>query len=412
MAVTDTDSPKAQAPAILEAQGLQLAGYHDLAGKPGFKLAMQEVAGRWFLYLAHLWHSGWSVLDVTDPDSPRLLNTLSGPRDTWTLQVQVASGLMITGLERPSQGWGYDPARTEKVGILIWDVTADPARPRLISHYNTGGRGTHRNFYAGGRYAYLSAEPEGYKGNILVVLDIADPANPREIGRWWWPGQWVGGGETPEYPHYLHGPAYVAGDRAYLSYGGVGAIILDVSKPSKPILLSRTSFGDFGSFIGCHSVVPYGPGVVVANSEAIAEAAAEPLNYAVTVDVTDPGAPRIMGWLPLPLPVEGLPYRNYVHKGGRFGPHNQHHHQGQGCLFTSESLVFMTYFNAGLRVYDISDPMQPQETAFFVPTDPPVRRGPKPHNALVTQFEDVLVDRRGYIYCTDKNHGLIILERC
>jgi hypothetical protein len=29
----------------------------------------------------------------------------------------------------------------------------------------------------------------------------------------------------------------------------------------------------------------------------------------------------------------------------------------------------------------------------------------------VTQSEDVLVDRRGYMYVTDKNHGLHIL-RC
>jgi hypothetical protein len=28
----------------------------------------------------------------------------------------------------------------------------------------------------------------------------------------------------------------------------------------------------------------------------------------------------------------------------------------------------------------------------------------------VTQFEDVLVDARGYVYCTDKNHGLFVLR--
>jgi hypothetical protein len=29
---------------------------------------------------------------------------------------------------------------------------------------------------------------------------------------------------------------------------------------------------------------------------------------------------------------------------------------------------------------------------------------------LVAQSEDVLVDRRGYIYLTDKNHGLYVLR--
>jgi hypothetical protein len=69
----------------------------------------------------------------------------------------------------------------------------------------------------------------------------------------------------------------------------------------------------------------------------------------------------------------------------------------------------MTYFNAGLRVFDISDPLQPTEVAYFVPDDPPVRQGPKP-DKLVTQFEDVLVDHRGYVFCTDKNRGLFVIE--
>ena len=53
------------------ARDVEVLGYHDLEGRPAFKLAMQEVNGRWYLYLAHLWHRGWSVLDVT-PELPSL----------------------------------------------------------------------------------------------------------------------------------------------------------------------------------------------------------------------------------------------------------------------------------------------------------------------------------------------------
>jgi hypothetical protein len=28
----------------------------------------------------------------------------------------------------------------------------------------------------------------GFSSNILVVLDISDPAHPKEAGRWWMPG--------------------------------------------------------------------------------------------------------------------------------------------------------------------------------------------------------------------------------
>jgi hypothetical protein len=36
--------------------------YHDLDGRAGFNLAVQEVAGRFFLYVARFWHSSWTVV--------------------------------------------------------------------------------------------------------------------------------------------------------------------------------------------------------------------------------------------------------------------------------------------------------------------------------------------------------------
>jgi hypothetical protein len=95
--------------------------------------------------------------------------------------------------------------------------------------------------------------------------------------------------------------------------------------------------------------------------------------------------------------------------GGRFGPHNQHQPQHQPVLLEREDLVFLTYFNAGLRIVNIADARLPREVGYFVPPDPTVRRGVLP-KALVAQSEDVLVDRRGYIYVTDKNHGLYVLR--
>ena len=67
---------------------MRVVGYHDLDARPAFKLAMQEVGGRFYLYTGHLWHRGWSVLDVTDPAAPRLVRFIDGPANTWTIQVQ------------------------------------------------------------------------------------------------------------------------------------------------------------------------------------------------------------------------------------------------------------------------------------------------------------------------------------
>jgi hypothetical protein len=62
-----------------------------------------------------------------------------------------------------------------------------------------------------------------------------------------------------------------------------------------------------------------------------------------------------------------------------------------------------------LRVYDIRDPRQPKEIGYFVPAIHEERIGTKP-SRLVAQSEDVLVDRRGFIYLSDKTHGIHVLR--
>ena len=113
------------------ARNIEPLGYHDLDGKPAFKLAMQEVNNRWYLYVAHLWHRGWSVLDVTDPTAPEYCSFIPGPENTWTIQVQVAEDKMITGLERIAPGWG-GAIRSRPVIILSSATWFMPQQARRV----------------------------------------------------------------------------------------------------------------------------------------------------------------------------------------------------------------------------------------------------------------------------------------
>jgi hypothetical protein len=40
-------------------------------------------------YAGHLWHRGWTVLDVTDPAKPTVANFIPGPENTWTIQMEI-----------------------------------------------------------------------------------------------------------------------------------------------------------------------------------------------------------------------------------------------------------------------------------------------------------------------------------
>jgi len=391
---------------------IEAIGYIDLQGRPGFKMAIHRSGDRWYLYTAHLWHSGFSIIDITDPADPRFVRFVAGPANTWTLQVQIADGRMITSQEKVPAGWGKQTDDPFGEGFVIWDL-ADAESPRELGKYKTGGKGTHRNFYAGGQYVHATALPPGYDGHIYQIVDISDPANPVEVSRWWRHGQWIEGGE-PGVPFgtLLHGGAFVRGERAYLPYSAGGFVILDISDAATPRLVGDLPFSPpFQAFIAVHSAVPLsGRPLVVVNSEAIEEQGNEPLGYAGIVDISDETKPRLISLFPQPTPPKGMGVRNFFERPGRFGPHNQHQQQYQDVLYSNENLVFLTYFNAGLRIYDISDARTPREVAYFIAPDPLERRGLLPATGLVTQSEDVLVDRRGNIFITDKNHGIYVLR--
>jgi hypothetical protein len=390
------------------ANNIEALGYHDLSGKPAFKLAMQEVNRRWYLYVAHLWHRGWSVLEVTDPTEPQLCAFVPGPENTWTIQVQVADGKMITALERIAPGWGGIDGQPFAEGFFIFDVS-HPIEPKRIGHFETGSTGTHRNFYDGGHLVHAAAGAPGFNGKIYRIIDITDPTKPREVGRFSLPEQ-----RQQEPVNGLkfscHGPAHVEGDRAYVSYGDGGGVILDVSDMSAPKMISQLAFRGITATQGIHTYLPLPRRkITLINDEAIRENGDENLNMAGIADISDERHPRMLSLFPLPEPPPESGLANFYTKGGRFGPHNHHHSNHQACLEDRDDIAYLTYFNAGLRVYDIRDARQPQEIGYFVPADPVTRIGLKP-TRLVAQSEDVLVDGRGLIYLSDKNHGIHILR--
>src|SRR5258707_11247134 len=136
------------------------------------------------LYIGHMRDpSGTSIVDIADPRNPRLLARVDIPEGWHSHKVRVANGLMIVNHERNGKTGPEDFGG----GLAIYDVSR-PSTPKLISKWMTAGKGVHRYDFDG-RYAYISPTAEGYIGNIAMILDLADPAKPTEVGRWWIPGQ-------------------------------------------------------------------------------------------------------------------------------------------------------------------------------------------------------------------------------
>jgi hypothetical protein len=104
----------------------------------------------------------------------------------------------------------------------------------------------------------------------------------------------------------------------------------------------------------------------------------------------------------------------FCQRGGRFGPHAVDEAMYPGYY---RKLVFVSYFNAGVRAVDIRDPFRPQEIGYYIPATTSktqqscVRRDPSIPCKIVVQTNNVEVDGRGYVYIVDRvGTGMHILE--
>ena len=46
------------------AQGMKWVSELPCHDRPAFKMALHVHEGRWYLYCAHFWHSGWSITEI------------------------------------------------------------------------------------------------------------------------------------------------------------------------------------------------------------------------------------------------------------------------------------------------------------------------------------------------------------
>jgi hypothetical protein len=134
--------------------------------------------------------------------------------------------------------------------------------------------------------------------------------------------------------------------------------------------------------------------------------------------------PRQMVWI-ADITAEAKPFNvsswtvpeasgGFCARGGRFGAHSSNENM---TPIYYKRVVFVTYFNAGVRALDIRDPYHPKEIGYYIPavndkTDKRCVGADATERCKVAiQSNNVEVDDRGYIYVVDRaNTGVHILE--
>lgn len=393
------------------AKNVEYVSFTSVDGHIPFKMSIQQVGAKWYMYAGAQNDRGWAVIDITDPADPTVLNWIPGPKNTRTGQVDIADGKMVTGLERSQSGGDTDPSKPWEAGFILWSL-ADPVHPQKIGQYDTGGLGTHRNGYYGGKYVHLAAGVNGYSGNIYVIVDISDPAHPVEVSRWALPELKLADPNALNtawpHGHGLHGPPVVEGNLVYLGFDNK-MVILDISDIKHPKEVSELQFDPpYHLLFAVHTVRPFPTRKIVeTNSEGGCE---DGPSQASLIDVADPAHPKILSFLPVPIPPPDAPYRDFCERSNGFGAHNVNMLFHNPAVDHSDNILYMTYTNAGLQVFDISDARLPKIIGYFVPPDPKSKPGGPPVKAGSSNGADVIVDTRGYIYMSDRSQGIWILR--
>ena len=428
-----------------ESSNVSLIGYHHLQGRQALQVTTlsDPENGDW-VYIGHVPNTrtreatlnpitgrnefnGTSIVDISDPSSPRLAWHIPNEVNANSRSVSVVYDY---GFESEPAGRDYLVRNVESgtdLKFQVWDITnraSDPSSMELVSEItgtpeNSCGTGcggnltsrAHKGWWSAesGYYYTASGEP-GFRSAILHIWDLRDPRNPRFVGRGWLPGQ--KDGEPGYEEQYVHHPIVdEANQRVYAGFriGSGHVAAWDISDPASPEVVWSYDTSPPGR--GPHTVSPI---VYEEVPNVTDQEGALPRTYALVSDEYD-GFECDHGMKsrvymfdithethPMPVSTWQVPIGEFCESGGNFGPH-QHAETINGALNRfDDKLAWIAYMNAGVRLLDISNPQNLREVGYYIPLTTAAAR-PGQERAGVIQLTDVDIDHRGLVYASDRS---------
>jgi hypothetical protein len=394
-------------------RNIKLLAQHDLGGFGAMGEGMSvQIAkdGRRIIWLAHeSAPKNFTAVDVSNPRQPKIVIQTDLPQPYMrSNSLELTGDIMAVAYQ--TKKVGQQPA-----GMELFDVSV-PEKPRSISFFDASGehsRGVHQLWFCDGEYVHMASGAADFKASnplddqFYRCIDVRNPAKPVEVGRWWMPGTRAGDNVAPPPRHALD-KGYRAHntnvypqrpDRLYLAYIDGGMFIMDIADKSKPTPVAHWSNSPpFTGFM--HTALPlFSRDLLIVTDESTENAAEDWPKLIWILNNRDEKHPVPIATCPMP------PLEDFANRGGRFGAHNLHENVPLPTAWNSDDIIFGTFFNGGLRAFDVSNPYQPKEVAAFVPP------APKGSPAGSVQINDVFVDERAVVYTVDRfTGGLYILE--
>jgi hypothetical protein len=383
-----------------EAKGFKLLG-HDPSAAWGGGSIVEVHKG--YAYVGAVGGSsyngpeGFTAHDVRDPRNPKKVYEFRAPPGVHCHKVRIVGDHHLYVNSERLVG---DKGKNARAGLFIFDISK-PDAPREVGFYDTPGSGPHRFGVDNKRgLAFLPNDAPGWNKRVIWTLDVRNPLKPEVVSIWglpWQKAEGDGEGGDPM-PHEdaitLHGPPMIRGNRMYCAWWGGGISIIDCTDLRNMQLVGHLQWSP--PFPGSnHTCWPIGdkPYLVVTD-EARAKQKYWDSQFMWIIDARHETNP-------VPVATFFPDREKYFNRPGRFGAHNILEN------ITTEgpwaNIVFLTYFNAGLRAVDVSDVLRPKEIGCFVPE--------LPDGQDAIQSNDIGADEHGRLYLIDRaGAGMHILE--
>jgi hypothetical protein len=305
------------------------------------------------------YYDGLRIVDVSSPAAPVELGhaPVAEPDFEFYNDVKVIRG---------TEDRIYAIVASSERGAVVIDVT-DPASPTEVGSFPEPAEGdgwvdVHTLFIDQDRAYLANLSTLG-----LDVFDVSDPRAPQHLGSYVDEAA-VGGNE------FVH-DLYVGGGRAYLNHWSLGLVVVDVSDPA-----SITRVGGFDDYAPRTS---HSNWVTQAGGRLVSVHGDEGFDAHVRI-----------------IDVDSFEAIGSYQTRPQVSVHN---------ILADGELAYVTYYQDGLRLLDLSNPASPQEVAHYQ-TWP----GAEPGYGR-TFFEGAIgVDldaERDLILVADTHRGLLILER-
>jgi hypothetical protein len=282
---------------------------------------------------------------------------------------------------------------------LVAERTTDYRHPDAKYGEQQGSGALDVPAWSGGKYMFLSAAPDdrfmltefpdyihspGYQ-----VWDMSDPRDPKFVSQFAAPGQILGdpaheaaylmnpraGNRTSWFgsrmPPFMPRPPEAGGKVAFGAMAGLGLFTLDISDPAEIRILGQVNQPP--AFAGTEfdnvDVSQFeSTGYVFTNGYPMNDECYEPYKDILVVDAREVKAPRIVAKFPRPVPPADAPFTDYCQRRGSFGP------KRSGYLTQPSvgrpGVVAYAFYNAGVQIYDVRDPLKPNIAGYFVPRFP------------------------------------------